>query len=328
MFENFLFFLFITFLCDTIIFLDLVLGIFFFMQTGAGLLGNFFLLRHRISSFLSGTRMRPVDYIFSHLALANSLGLISKGVPQTMVDLGLKIFLDRVGCRVTVFVHRVAHSLSVSITCLLSGYQVIIISPISSSIWSEVKTCTSKCVLPFCFFSWVLHILMNISMFVTMQNFTERSNNTKIWNIGFCSDYASTSFQVSLSVIMYCIHDLLCVGFMVMASGYLVHLLQRHHQQVQHIHSSSLLSRKSPEIKATYTILVLVSTYVSFYIINSIFSFYLFQFDKYQWLIPISALLDACFPTISPFVLIGSDSQIHHLFYSLWGKKKTQDSFP
>ncbi|XP_043849899.1 vomeronasal type-1 receptor 3-like [Dromiciops gliroides] len=314
--------------CEKIIFLHSVLGIVFFTQTAAGLLGNFFLLYHCVSTFQTGSRMKPVNSIFFHLSLANSIVLISKGVPQTMVDLGLKIFLDRVRCRFTVFLHRVAHSLSVSITCLLSGFQIIIVSPITCSKWSELKSHASKYIFLLCLFCWILHILMNIFMFVNMQNFTEKSNNTKIWNIGFCSDYAPASFKVSLFVLIYSIPDFLCVGFMVTASVYLVHLLQRHHQQVQHIHSSSQLSRKSPEIRATYTILVLVSTYFSFYSVNSIFSFYLFQFDKYdQWLIPTSALLDACFPAISPFVLISSDSQILHFFYSLWSRKRCQDSF-
>ncbi|XP_051846855.1 vomeronasal type-1 receptor 1-like [Antechinus flavipes] len=184
-------------------------------QTGAGVLGNFFILCHCAFVFLTGRRLRTTDSILFHLVLANAIGLVSKGVPQTMVSLGLKIFLDRIGCRLIVFFHRVARSLSVTVTCLLSGFQIITISPFTCSIW--------------------------------------------------------------------------------------------HHQQVQHIHRSSLLSRRSPETRATYTILVLMSTYVSFYSITSFFSFYHVHFDKYsQWLLPTSTLLDSCFPAISPFVLISS----------------------
>ncbi|XP_074073949.1 vomeronasal type-1 receptor 1-like [Macrotis lagotis] len=311
-----------------IIFLYLVLGIVFFLQTGIGVLGNLFLLCHCTSTYLTGSKMRPIDSIFFHLALANCVVLISKGVPQTMVDLGLKIFLDRMGCKIIVFLHRVAHNLSVSITCLLSGFQIIIISPMSPSIWSELKTWASKYIFSFCLFCWILHILMNIFMIVNMQNFTERSNNTKIWNIGFCLAYTLSFFEVSLFVIVYSIPDFLCVCFMIVASVYLVHLLQKHHQQVQYLHSSSQLSRKSPETKATCTVLVLVTIYVAFYTVNFIFSFYLFHLDKhYQKLIPTSTLLDASFPAFSPFVLISSDSQILQLFCSIWQKKRSQDSF-
>ncbi|XP_074158710.1 vomeronasal type-1 receptor 3-like [Sminthopsis crassicaudata] len=297
-------------------------SIVFFIQTGAGMLGNFFLLCHYAITFFNGNRLRSIDSVFFYLGLANSIVLISKGVPQTMVGLGLKNFLDHIGCNVIHFLHRVARNVSLTITCFLSGFQIITISPFTFSIWSKLKAQASDYAAPFCLFCWILHILINVYVIRNMQEYPGRSNNTRVWNTGFCSQFASASFKVSLFVILFSIPDFLCVGFMVIASGYLVLLLQRHHQQVQHIHSSSHLSRRSPEIKATFTILVLVSTYVSFYSVNSVLSFYLFIFDKYYaWLIPISSFLAACFPAISPFVLISSDSHILQLFYSLWKNK-------
>uniref|UniRef100_A0A7N4P9K9 Vomeronasal type-1 receptor n=1 Tax=Sarcophilus harrisii TaxID=9305 RepID=A0A7N4P9K9_SARHA len=309
---------------------DLVLGIVFFIQTGAGILGNFFLLCHYTITLLNGNRLRSIDSIFFHLALANSIVLISKGVPQTMAGLGLKDFLDHVECKLIHFLHRIVRNVSLTITCFLSGFQIITISPFTFSIWSKLKAQVSNYIVPSCLLCWILHILINVYTFGNMQKYTEQSNNTRIWNIGFCSHFSPTSFKVSVFVILFSVSDFLCVGFMAIASGYLVLLLQKHHQQVQHIHSSSHLSRRSIETKATYTILVLVSTYVSFYLANAILSFFLFFGDKYyEWLIPISAFLSACFSAISPFVLISSDSHILHLFYSIWGNKRSQDSpFP
>ncbi|XP_072472317.1 vomeronasal type-1 receptor 1-like [Notamacropus eugenii] len=314
---------------ERIIFLDLVLGMVSFIQTGAGVLGNFFLLCHFTFTLLTGKRLRPIDSIFFHLALANSIVLISKGVPQTLVGLGLKIFLNRIGCKVIIFLHRVARNLSVNITCLLTGFQMITISTFTFPTWPELKTHASKCIFQLCLFCWILHLLINIFMFVNMQSFTESSNNTKIWNMGFCSGFAPASFEVLQFLVMYSIPDFLCVGFMVTASGYLMLLLQRHHQQVQHIHSSSQLSRKSPEIRATYTILVLVSTYVSFYSMNSLLSFYIFQFDSYDpWLIPTSSLLAACYPAFSPFVLINSDSKFSNFLHPVGKEMIPKLSFP
>ncbi|XP_031817558.1 vomeronasal type-1 receptor 3-like [Sarcophilus harrisii] len=318
-----------TSVCESFFYLDLVLGIVFFMQTGAGLLGNLFILCHCISKFLTAGRKRPIDSIFFHLSLSNFIGLFSKGIPQTMVGFGLKNFLDRVSFRFIVFLHRVARSLSVTITCLLSGLQIITISPFSCSIWSQLKTHASIYIFPFCFFCWILQILIHSYMFLNLQNITESLNNTRIWNQGFCSEYISASFKASLFIIVYSIPDLLCVEFMIMASGYLIFLLQRHHRQVQHIHGSSQLSRRSPEMRATYTILVLVCIYVSFYSVSSILGFYLFHFDRHsQWLLPTTAFLDASYQAISPFVLISSDSQIFHFFESLWQKKISHNSFP
>uniref|UniRef100_A0A7N4NL87 Vomeronasal type-1 receptor n=1 Tax=Sarcophilus harrisii TaxID=9305 RepID=A0A7N4NL87_SARHA len=302
---------------------DLALGIIFLIQMGVGILGNFFLLGLYSFTLFIGQRLRPIDCIFAHLTLANSEVLLSKGIPHTIACLGIKNFLDRIGCRITVCIQNVARSVSLSITCLLSGFQVITISP-SNSKWAELKPQAQKCVVHSCFLCWCFYLLINFTLLGTI------SNNTRVWNIGFCSQFSSSSLKVSRFLILSSIPDFLCVGFMVIASNYLVLLLQRHHQQVQYIHSSSHLSRRSPEIKATYTILVLVSTYVSFYSANSVLSFYLFIFDKYYvWLMPTSAFLAACFPAISPFVLLSSDSHILQLFYSLWKKKRSQHSpFP
>uniref|UniRef100_UPI00313428D3 vomeronasal 1 receptor monDomV1R1226 n=1 Tax=Monodelphis domestica TaxID=13616 RepID=UPI00313428D3 len=319
-----------TTVSEEIIFLNLVLGIVSFIQTGAGILGNVFLLWHYLFIFLFVHRPRPIDSIFFHLALANSIMLISKGVPQTMVGLGLKISLDHIGCKLIIFVHRVARSLSLSLACLLSGFRIITISSSTFSLVSDLKANASKLIKPLCFFCWILHIQINIFVFVNIKNFVGSSNSTRIWHMGFCSNFISASFKVSLFVILYCLPDFLYVGFMVLVSGSLVLVLQRHHQQVQHIHRSSLSSKRSSEMRATYTILVFVSIYVSFTLANSILSVYLFEFEKsFGWLIPTSALLAACFPAISPFVFISCDSQILHFFYSLWGKKRSQDSlFP
>ncbi|XP_072471523.1 vomeronasal type-1 receptor 1-like [Notamacropus eugenii] len=308
-------------LSEKIIFLDLVLGIVFFIQTVAGILGNFLLLCHYTTSFLNRNSLRPIDSIFFHLALANSIVLVSKGVPQAMDGLGLKSFLFQVECRLILFLHRVVREVSLAITCFLSGFQIITISPTIFSRWSRLKTLASDYIIFLCLSCWILHILKNTFMLVNMQKIVQKSDKTRIWNTGFCSNFIPASFKLSIFVILYNIPDFLCVGFMVMASGHLVLLLQRHHQQVQYIHTSGQLSRRSPEIRATHTILVLVSTYVSFYSVNSILSFFLFIFDKYyQWLTPTSAFLAACFPAISPFVLISQDSKFLHFFYSLWGK--------
>ncbi|NP_001160253.1 vomeronasal 1 receptor monDomV1R1224 [Monodelphis domestica] len=306
---------------------DLVFGIIFFIQTGVGVLGNFFLLCLYAITFLTGHRLKPIDSILVHLALSNSIVLIIKGIPQTMLALGLKNFLDNFACKFIIYIHRVARSLSLTFTCLLSVFQVITISSFTWFKLSGLKNKLPKNIVTFCLFSWILCLLMNIYMFANIQNFRENSNNTRIWHMGFCLGFTSGSFKALLLVITFSIPDFLCVGCMVMASGYLVLFLHRHHQVVQHIYSSSFIPRTSPETRATHTILVLVSTYVSFNSINSIMAIYLFQFEKYHlWLMPTSAFLAACFPAISPFVLIPHDSRILHLYYSTLGKDKLPKS--
>ncbi|VTJ90142.1 Hypothetical predicted protein, partial [Marmota monax] len=53
--------------------------------------------------------------------------------------------------------------------------------------------------------------------------------------------------------------DIILIGLMVLSSGYMVTLLCRHKRQCQHLHSTSLSPKSSPEQKATRTILLLLA---------------------------------------------------------------------
>ncbi|XP_068944304.1 vomeronasal type-1 receptor 4-like [Petaurus breviceps papuanus] len=297
---------------------DLVLGSLFLIQMGFGILGNFFLLGLYTLTLLIGHKLRPIEYIFIHLALANSEVLLSKGIPHTIVSSGIKNFLDHLGCKLILYLQFVSRRVSLCITCLLSGFQVITISP-NNSRWAELKILAPKCIVPACFFSWCFFLLINFTMLGTMHNSRYVTNNTRTWHLGYCSMSSPASFKISFFAIVFSIPDVMCVGFMIWASGYLVLLLHRHHQQVKHIHSPHLSPRTFPEKKATQTVLLLVSTYVSFYSINSALSFYLFKNNKHQpWLTAITDLLAAWFPAISPFVLIFCDSQVLKYWDALW----------
>ncbi|XP_036599612.1 vomeronasal type-1 receptor 4-like [Trichosurus vulpecula] len=300
---------------------DLVLGILFLIQLGVGILGNFFLLGLYAFTLLIGQSLRPIECIFAHLALANSEVLLSRGIPLTIVCFGFKNFLDHVGCKLIVYLHSVARSVSLSITCLLSGFQVITISP-SNSRWAELKIQAQKCVVPACFLCWCFYLLIHFTLLGTMHNSRYMTNYTRLWHLGYCSILTPASFNAALFAIVFSIPDVMCVGFMIWASAYLVILLHRHHQQVKHIHSPHLSPRSFPEKKATHAVLLVVSTYTSFYSINSSLSLYLFKIDKHQpWFVAMSDLLAAWFPALSPFVLIFSDSQVLKYWYALWHRR-------
>ncbi|KAM9034750.1 vomeronasal type-1 receptor 1-like [Sarcophilus harrisii] len=297
---------------------DLALGIIFLIQMGVGILGNFFLLGLYSFTLFIGQRLRPIDCIFAHLTLANSEVLLSKGIPHTIACLGIKNFLDRIGCRITVCIQNVARSVSLSITCLLSGFQVITISP-SNSKWAELKPQAQKCVVHSCFLCWCFYLLINFTLLGTMHNSRYLTNNTKMWYLGYCSNLSPSSFNAALFAVVFSIPDIMCVGFMIWASAYLIFLLHRHHQQVKHIHNPHLSLKAFHEKRATHAVLLLVSTYVSFYSLNSGLSFYFFQKDKHQpWLVGILDLLGSWFPAICPFVLIFCDHQIRKSWYDLW----------
>ncbi|XP_020831601.1 vomeronasal type-1 receptor 1-like [Phascolarctos cinereus] len=288
---------------------DMVLGLLLLFQIGFGALGNSFLLGLYIITFFLGPRLRTIDLLLSHLAFVNDLVLLSKGIPQTMAAFGFNNFLDDVGCKFVFYLHRVARGLSLGTTCFLSGFQAITLSPRSSR-WAELRARIPKCIISFCFLCWAFHLLTNCFIFLYFKGQIGIVNITERHDFIYCFAISDISFTITLYIFIISLPDVLCVGIMVGTSGYMVFVLYRHHQRVQYIHGNDLTPGSSREIRATQTILLLVSMFVSFYSLNSILALYMHLRKPTSWLVHISVFLAACFPACSPFILIVSDSQV------------------
>ncbi|XP_072455544.1 vomeronasal type-1 receptor 2-like [Notamacropus eugenii] len=276
------------------------LGIVFLSMTTVGTIANFFLFISCMLNFLDGHKITSLTVIFTQLTLVNSVMLISKGVPQTLQGLGWNNFLDDVGCKIVFYLRRVSESLSISLTCLLCIYQAITINP-SNSRWAEFKVRVTKHITTSYIFCWVLNLLIEIPFPINTRGPRSSSNFTNAADNVFCT--SETIIVVYL--IMTTFRNVLCLGLMVLASVYMVLLLHKHHQHVQKIRSTKHSPRRHPEIRATQTIVLLMSTFFSFYAFTSIFTIFISYFDqKSPWMLPTVIFLSLCYPTISPFLLI------------------------
>ncbi|XP_012498780.1 PREDICTED: vomeronasal type-1 receptor 4 [Propithecus coquereli] len=295
---------------------DLAIGVVCLSQTVVGLLGNFSLLCHYLFLYFTGCRLRSTDLIVEHLIVANFLSLLSKGVPQTMAALGLIHFLNDIGCKLVFYVHRVGRGVSINTTCLLSVFQVITISPRNSR-WAELKEKAPKYIGFSIFLCWILHMMLNIVVLLYVTGKWSNTNITMKKDLGYCSGEGNNEISVSLCVPMLSIPDVFCVGLMLWASGSMVFILFRHKQQVQHIRKNHLSPRSSPESRATHSILVLVSTFVSSYILSCLFQVCIVLSDNPGiLLVNTSALISVCFPTVCPFILMSRVSREHRLCFA------------
>uniref|UniRef100_A0A8D1VZN2 Vomeronasal type-1 receptor n=1 Tax=Sus scrofa TaxID=9823 RepID=A0A8D1VZN2_PIG len=286
--------------------MDVTIDVIIVMQTVVGLLGNVFLLCHYIILYFTRYRSRSTDVILQHLIVANVLTLLSKGIPQTIAALGWEHSLSDFGCKLIFFLHRVGRGVSMGSICLLSVFQVIMISP-QNSRWAELKVKAPKYIVPSICLCWMLQMLVNIIYPVRMYGKWNDKNITKRRDFIYCS---------ILFALVLIFSDVLCLGLMLWNSGFMVFLLYRHKQQVEHIHRSCASPRSSPESRATQTILLLVSSFVYFYTLSFTFQVILsFVEHPSLLLVYMGIIMAACFPAVSPFLLMSRDSTVHRLYF-------------
>uniref|UniRef100_A0A8D1XAY5 Vomeronasal type-1 receptor n=1 Tax=Sus scrofa TaxID=9823 RepID=A0A8D1XAY5_PIG len=272
---------------------DVTTDVIILTQTVVGILGNFSLFCHYIILYFTGCRSRSTDVILQHLIVANFLTLLSKGVPQTMAAFGCKLSPSDFGCKLLFFLHRVGRGVSMGSICLLCVFQVIMISP-QNSRWAVLQAKAPQYILPSMCLCWTLQMLVNTKYPLYVNGKLSDKNKTKKKDLGYC-----------IYALLLLLPDVSCLGLMLWATGSMVFLLYRHKKQ------------SLPESRATGTILLLVSSFVYFYTLSSIFQVILTLFDNPSWfLVNISAIMAAWFPTVSPFLLMSRDSTLYSLYFA------------
>lgn len=296
---------------------SLDMGTMFFTQTGIGLMENLSLFGLYNFALLSRHNLRPTDLILIHLVSANCVVLFSKGFPQTMAAFGWRYFLDDTGCKLVFYFHQVTTGVSFSTICLINGFLVIKLNP---SIWSwmELKIRPLKFIAFCCFLCWILHLMINLFVPTTVNGPLNGKNVSVKSNYGYCSWHMKEGFVDSLITVIYFPPDFMSLGFMVWASSPLVLVLRRHKQRVQHI----CRNRPSHEARATCTILILMSSFGTFYSASSILTIWMtLAVNRGQWRVSISVFVTLSFPTFFPFVLIISDTCVFQLCFACRARK-------
>lgn len=229
-----------------------------------------------------------------------------------MAAFGLKYFLDDAGCKLVFYLQKLARGVSLSTTSLLSGFQAIKFCP-RTSLWVDFRIRSTKCI-GFCsFLFWILQLLVNVCIPIRVIGPRNSKNISVKTNYGYCSPLMPDKFISLLCVIILSYMDVICLGFMIWTSGYMVLFLHRHKEQVQHIHSNRLSPRPSHEATDTHTTLILVSSFVYFYCLSSILSLCITLIvNPKQWPMDTSVLIASL--SLLSFVFISSDTHVSKFF--------------
>ncbi|NP_001160304.1 vomeronasal 1 receptor monDomV1R1284 [Monodelphis domestica] len=302
---------------------ELIFGVAFFLQCVIGIVGNSLLLVLYVCiAFKKPQEKKPMDLILVHLTVANMATLFTRGIPEIMFCFGMRNLLNDLGCKVVMYIYRISRGFSVCTTSLLSMFQAIIISP-NNSVWARIKVKAPKyilhCFLFFCVTNALIYIrVIEHSEAIKNDNISRYEYISHIFMVRSLNENESTAaFLFGMTL-----HDFIYHLLMALSSTHMVLLLYRHSKQVQHIYSNSHSYRSFPEIKATQTILLLVSCFVLFYWINNCCTLYVaYSVENKVEVETIGAFFGGCYPALSPLLLIGSDNRIGKLHF-IPGKEK------
>uniref|UniRef100_A0A8C3YD07 Vomeronasal type-1 receptor n=1 Tax=Catagonus wagneri TaxID=51154 RepID=A0A8C3YD07_9CETA len=303
---------------DRIFSRDVTIAVVSLSQTTVGILGNVSLLYHYLFLYHTQCRLRTTDLILKHLTLANCLVILSKGVPHTVAALGLKYFLNGFACELLFYVHRVGRGVSIGTTCLLSVFQTITISPMDSC-WKGLKLKAPKLVAFCIFLFWIQYIVITLIIPIYTLHVSSRwsmKNITKIRDWGYCFTTDHAQIIGTVHTVLIVVPEISLSVITTWASGSMVFILYRHNQRVQHIHGNKISPSSSAESTATQRILALVSPFLSFYALSSIFHICIALFPNLDWwVMNISALISLCFPTISPYLFMNHNDMVPRLSF-------------
>lgn len=151
------FFIFHIALNHTIDFWNMAIRIIFLSQITAGILGNGSLIICSLVFYYKKCTVKPTDLILRHLMVANSLIILSNGVPNTLSAFGFKQYLNDFGCKFLMFIHGFCRSVSIGATCLLSVFQAITIG----TCWKHKKLKHAKYIGCSTCLLWVFYILIH-----------------------------------------------------------------------------------------------------------------------------------------------------------------------
>nr|AWV49369.1 vomeronasal type 1 receptor 4 [Nannospalax galili]AWV49403.1 vomeronasal type 1 receptor 4 [Nannospalax galili]AWV49405.1 vomeronasal type 1 receptor 4 [Nannospalax galili]AWV49407.1 vomeronasal type 1 receptor 4 [Nannospalax galili]AWV49409.1 vomeronasal type 1 receptor 4 [Nannospalax galili] len=299
----------------------LVTGILLILQTIVGIVGNFSLLFHYLVVYYNKFTLKPKDLILVHLIIANSMIIVSKGIPCIMGVLELKQFFSDFGCKLLLYTQRVGRSMSIGTACHPSVFQAITISP-GNSCWKNFQIKAKTYIDHSMCLCWVLHMTVHF-IFPVYARFKGNSNNmTEKWDFEFCSFVGRDKIVDTLYAALSVFPEVVFSMIMAWSSGSMVVILYRHKQRVQSIRSSHASHRTCPESRATQSILVLVFIFLTFYTLSSILQGCIaVSSNPSWWLLNITAVMSMCFPTLSPFVLNPNSTVIPFCFAWMRNKK-------
>ncbi|XP_012973194.1 vomeronasal type-1 receptor 90-like [Mesocricetus auratus] len=289
-----------------------------FFQAVLGVLANMFLLLFYTFIILCH-RPRLTDLISCQMTSIHIVLLLTGG-NMWLADIFESLNIENdFKCKATFYISRVMRGLSICLTCLLSVFQAVTISP-RTSFLANFKLKIKKYMIYAVFYIWSANLSFSSIVIFNVGAFTNASETSQMKVTKSCSLFPMNYTIKVLILTATTSRDVFLVGAMLTTSAYMVIILFRHQRQCQHLHSLNHL-RMSPEKRATQTILMLVVVFVVMYWVDFIISSTAVLLWKYHPVIlTVQKFVMNAYPTITPLVQISSDNRIINMLTKLWSK--------
>nr|XP_048286021.1 vomeronasal type-1 receptor 90-like [Myodes glareolus] len=277
-------------------------------QVGLGLLANIFLLVFYTFIILCH-RPKSTDMIFCQLAFIHIVLVLTGGDIWLWDILGSLNIENDFKCKTTFYISRVMRCLSICITCFLSVFQAVTISP-RTSLLAKFKYKIEKYKISAFLLIWSFNLSFSSHRIIYAGAFTNVSETNQMKVTKFCSLFSMNYIIRALILTVTTSRDIFLVGVMLTTNAYMVIILFRHQRQHKHLHSLNHL-RDSPEKRATKTILLLVVFFVITYWVDFIISSTAVLLQMYDPVTPcVQKFVMNVYPTITPLIQLSSDNRI------------------
>ncbi|XP_027778610.1 vomeronasal type-1 receptor 90-like [Marmota flaviventris] len=293
----------------------------FYSEVGIGIVANTLLFLFHVIKFLYDKRLKSTDWIVGLLALTHLLMLLTIGFLAADTLSPQQGLWGDIRCKSVTNWYRLMRGLYISATCLLSVLQAITLSPRSSPL-AKFKPKSPQDSMRSLLFLWVFYMSFSTHFSISV---VDDSNGTSP-NLMFLSDSCTilhrSYFLRHLFTALGAFWDIVLIGLMALSSGYMVIPLCRHKRQCQHLHTTRLSPKASPEQRATRTILLLLGFFILIYLLDCVVSSLRTMWKNDPVCCCIQMIVANGYATISPLVFICTEKQSVTFLKGLWGKNR------
>ncbi|XP_048210747.1 vomeronasal type-1 receptor 48-like [Perognathus longimembris pacificus] len=294
----------------------------FFSEVAIGILANTILLLFHIFIFLHEHRPNPTDLPVGLLALTHLAMLIIMGFIGTDIFMSWERFWDTITCKWLVYLHRLVRGLTVCITCLLSVLQAVTLSPRSSCL-AKLKRTSPRHYLCSLLVLWVLYMSVSSHIFMSVIATPNLTSDSLIYVTESCSVLPISYTLRQVFSTFLTVREFFLMGLTFVSNGYMVTVLCIHKRETQHLHSSSLALKTSPEQRATRTILLLTSFFMVMSILDYGISASRIMWNNDPALYCVIILISHSYAAVSALVFISTDKRVIIFVRTMWGRTVT-----